>query len=115
MNIILIKFFKLLIGHAFADFVFQTEYIARNKNRHAMPLGYEPKLHGPKQTIWPYVLTSHALVHGGIVWLITGSIWFGLAETILHWAIDFGKCEKWYGIHQDQAAHLTCKLIYCFL
>ena len=112
---VLIKFFALLIGHAFADFVFQTEFIANNKNRHSVPKGYDPKLHGKIQTIWPYVLTSHALVHGGIVWAITGNVWLGLAETICHWLIDFGKCEKWYGIHQDQFAHIVCKVIWSVL
>ena len=107
--------FALFIGHAFADFVFQTEWIAKNKNRHAgPPAGYDPKLHGPVQTVWPYVLTAHALVHGGIVWIITGNVWLGLAETICHWMIDFWKCEKWYGIHEDQFAHAICKVVWSF-
>lgn len=107
------QFFLLLIGHAFADFAFQSDWIAMNKNRHnPSPVGYSPKLHGPKMTIWPYVLGSHALIHAGMVYVITGNIYFTVAEAMLHFMIDFGKCEKWYGIHVDQALHIWCKFLY---
>lgn len=108
----MILFFKLLIGHAFADFVFQSDTMAQRKNRNrpidpkSIPPGAKP------QAIWFYFLTSHALVHGGVVWLLTGSPWYGLMETFLHWLIDFGKCENKYGIHVDQALHIFCKIAY---
>ena len=102
-------FLKLLIGHAFADFVFQTEWIAKYKNRHRQ----SPPPPGQKQqTVWPYILTAHALVHGSFVWAITGNVWLGLAETFCHWIIDFGKCENWYGVHFDQSAHIFCKILW---
>jgi len=97
--------FKLLVGHAFADFVFQTDFMAINKNRHAAVLA----------GFWPYVLSAHALVHGGFVFLATGSVWLGVAETVVHWAIDFGKCEKWYGIHSDQGLHIVFKFIWLWI
>lgn len=105
-------FFKLLCGHALADFALQSEFIANNKNRHSVPKGYDPKLHGERQTIWPYVLTSHALIHGLMVYIATGNSIWGVLETISHWLIDFGKCEKCYGIHTDQALHLLCKVLW---
>jgi hypothetical protein len=104
--------FKLLAGHALADFALQSDFIANNKNRHSIPKGYNPDLHGPMQTIWPYVLTSHALIHGLMVFLATGSTTLGLIETGAHWVIDFGKCEKWYGIHTDQWLHIGFKVAY---
>lgn len=107
--------FKLLCGHALADFALQSDFIATNKNRHAIPKGYNPQLHGPMQTIWPYVLTSHALIHGLMVMLATGSVLFGILETLAHWAIDFGKCEKWYGIHTDQWLHVGFKLLWAWM
>lgn len=107
--------FKLLCGHAIADFALQTDWIAKNKNRHMIPAGYDPKLHGPIQIIWPYVLTSHALIHGLMVYVATGSPILGVGETIAHWIIDFGKCEKWYGIHTDQGLHLVCKALWLIL
>ena len=108
-------FLLLLMGHAVADFALQTEWIANNKSRHAIPKGYDPEKHGPMQTIWPYVLTSHALIHGLMVYLVTQNILLGFFETISHWAIDFGKCEKWYGIHTDQWLHIGCKLLWIVL
>ncbi len=107
--------FLLLCGHAGADFMLQTPWVAQNKNRHSTPAGYDPKLHGPKQTIWPYVLTAHALTHGAFVYLATGSVLLGALETAAHWAIDFGKCERWYGIHADQWMHIGLKLAWAGL
>jgi hypothetical protein len=108
-------FFKLLCGHAIADYALQNDFVGRNKNRNAKPIGYDPVLHGPMQIVWPYVLTSHALIHGSMVFIATGSWKLGVAETVSHWLIDFGKCEKWYGIHTDQWLHIGCKIIWCLL
>jgi hypothetical protein len=107
--------FKLLCGHALADFALQSEWMAKAKNRHAVSPGYDEKLHGPKQAVWPYVLSAHALLHGLAVFWATGSVVLGIAETAAHWLIDFGKCERWYGIHADQAAHLACKGLWALL
>jgi hypothetical protein len=111
----LIQLFQLLCGHAIADFALQTDWIAKNKNRHMIPAGYDPKLHGPMQSIWPYVLSAHALIHGSAVMLITGNPMLGMAEAVSHWAIDFGKCEKWYDIHTDQWLHIGCKVLWVWL
>jgi hypothetical protein len=106
-------FFKLVIGHAIADFWAQSDALAQMKNRNRpntrVPPGQKP------QTMWPYAMTAHALMHGAAVWAITGNAWLGAAETVAHWAIDFGKCENWYGIHEDQAAHLGCKVLWTVL
>ena len=59
--------------------------------------------------------TPAALVHGGAVYLLTGSALLGLAEVVLHSAIDCAKCERLIGFHQDQALHVACKVVYCFL
>lgn len=104
--------FKLLCGHALADFALQSEFIATNKNRNAVPKGYDPKVHGPTQTIWPHVLAAHALIHGFMVYAATGSLTLGVLETGAHGLVDFGKCEKWYGVHSDQFLHLCCKLLW---
>lgn len=105
-------FFAMLCAHALVDFSLQTEWIAKNKNRNAVPVGYVAALHGPMQLVWPHVLTAHALMHGGAVWLATGSTLMGVCETVAHWLIDFCKCEKLYGIHMDQALHVGCKLLW---
>jgi hypothetical protein len=62
--------------------------------------------------IWVYCLSAHSLVHAGAVWIITGSALFGFIEFVLHWVIDFAKCEKWTNFHVDQGLHLASKLGY---
>jgi len=106
--------FLLLIGHAVADFALQTEWIAHNKNRWNVPKGYDPKLHGAQQVIWPYVLSAHALIHAGAVYAVTQRADLAFIELVSHWIIDFLKCEKAYGIHADQALHVLFKVFYLF-
>lgn len=105
----------LIFGHVVGDFVFQSDAMAKGKNRHRqIDMGSIPPGQAP-QTVWPYFLTAHAIVHGGIVTIVTGNILLGLAETVAHWIIDFGKCESWYGIHIDQLLHFVCKLLWVAL
>ena len=103
-------FFKLCIGHALADFALQRDFIARGKNRHAplvnVPVGQTP------QAVWPHILTAHALIHAGAVFVITGRADLAVAELVIHWLIDFAKCENWTGIHTDQALHYACKALW---
>ena len=106
-------FFALAIGHAIADFPLQGPFLSEAKNRHqgfsqdsdkAAPYG-----------IWIQALNAHSLIHGGAVWLITGSPVLGLIEVILHWIIDFAKCEGWLGFNTDQILHYLCKGAYVVL
>ena len=106
-----VRLFLLLVGHALADFSLQSDIMAKLKNRHNKPT-WIPE--GQKYTpTWFYWLTSHSLIHGGIVFLITGNIWLGLIETVTHWIVDFSKCENMINPHVDQFLHFTMKLIYC--
>ena len=98
-------FFALLIGHAIADFPLQAGPMATEKCRRSTS-GLQ------KAVPWYYWLTAHALIHGGFVYWITGSLFLGLMETVVHWFIDFGKCEGWFGIHVDQALHVACKALW---
>jgi hypothetical protein len=103
----------LLVGHVVMDFWAQSDALAQMKNRNRpntrVPPGQKP------QTMWPYALTAHALMHGAAVAYILASVPLGIAEAVAHWLIDFGKCENWYGIHADQAMHVVCKLIWLWL
>ena len=103
--------FMLIFGHALADFVLQPEAMGYGKNRN-------DKIHSKERSlfpVWYYWLTAHALAHGGIVNMITGNIWLGLLETVVHWITDFAKNEGWIGMHQDQGIHISCKIGYTFL
>jgi hypothetical protein len=106
-------FIKLLMGHALADFALQTDIMAKLKNRHKKP-DFIPE--GQKYIpCWPYWLSAHGLIHGGAVCLITGNVYLGITETILHCWIDFMKCENWTNPNQDQTLHVLCKIGYLFV
>ena len=103
--------FFLLAGHALADYSLQTEPMAVCKCRRAV--------HPLQASVpWFYWLTAHAGIHGAVVgglvrwfgysWDI--AIGLGMAETFVHWMIDFAKCGRLFGIHVDQALHAFCKL-----
>lgn len=98
-------FFALAVGHAIADFPLQSEYLAKQKNRHLADSKEE----------WVVALTAHALIHAGAVWLITGSMLCGVVELVLHALIDLGKSERKFGLLADQMLHLVCKLGYVLL
>lgn len=93
----------LVVGHAVADFVVQSDTIALSKNRNL-----------PNKTgvPWQFWLSAHALVHGGAVTLILVSPILGACEAVAHWAIDFGKCENWYDMATDQLFHLARKILW---
>jgi hypothetical protein len=103
-------FFYLIVGHAAIDFGLQTDTIAINKNPNA-------KTELQKQVPWYYWMVAHALMHGGAVLYITTSVWFGLAETVCHFIIDWFKCNhgKYMSIHQDQLLHVLCKVMWALL
>ena len=103
--------FFLLAGHALMDYSLQTDPMAVCKCRRANnPL--------QQNVPWYYWLTAHALLHGAVVGVIVMwgyndwelAIGFAVAETVAHWLIDFGKCEKLYNIHIDQLLHVLCKV-----
>lgn len=104
-------FFQFLVGHALGDYVFQRDIMATSKSRHAAIYQTASK----RFPGWYYWLVAHALVHGGLVFLISGSALLGIIETVLHTIIDYTKCEHWINLHVDQALHILCKVAYIYL
>lgn len=108
-----IVFFALAIGHAFADFAWQSQFMATNKNRHLVPKDTDT---GKASSMWIHVLSGHCLVHAGVVWIVLGSlklVWLvALIEFIAHWIIDFVKCDGKTSFNQDQGLHYFCKAAY---
>ncbi len=101
--------FWLLVGHAVGDFALQTEWMVRSKN----PSRRGPRSAGEhREWVWVHVLSAHALIHGGAVAAATGMVGLGIAETVAHWLIDYGKSRRLYGFHVDQGLHLLCKLVW---
>ena len=108
---LLILFFQLLVGHAAGDFVLQPGPMSAGKNRH----NHLQRQYGEEFPPWYYWLSAHALVHAGIVFLLTGSFLCALLEALCHWLIDYGKCEKAFNLHVDQLLHVACKGVYCMV
>lgn len=94
--------FALIVGHAIADYPLQGDFLAKAKNR-SLPIPGVP---------FYQALGAHALMHGGMVAAITGSLWLGLAETAAHALIDDAKCTGKIGFNTDQALHIVCKLLW---
>jgi len=97
--------FYLIAGHFIADYPLQSDTIGINKHRLA-------KTELQKYVPWYYWLTGHAFTHGAMVGLATGIYWLGCLETIAHFLIDLGKCEKKYGLVVDHILHFICKIIW---
>ena len=94
--------FALVIIHAVADYPLQGAYMAQQKTRHQADSSSE----------WFVALSAHCLIHAGGVWLITGNIYMGLIELVLHSLIDTGKSQNRYGLLVDQCLHVLCKVGY---
>lgn len=114
MNDIATLFFLMIAGHAVCDFGLQGEWMATNKNRHTRRNFPAEKL-ASMEIIWPHLLFAHAITHGLSVYLVSHSLKLGIFETLSHMAIDFGKCERWYGFHVDQFLHIGTKVLWVFL
>jgi hypothetical protein len=101
--------FAMLILHAIADFPLQGAFLAQGKNRHLANSEFQ----GDEPAgLWFYCLTAHSLIQAGGVWLVTGSTALCLFEFVIHWLLDYGKCEGWTNFHFDQLAHVLCKVGY---
>ena len=110
----LVLFFALVIGHAFADFPLQGDFLSHGKNRNIKP----PKLADGKKSpryLWIYLMTAHCLIHAGFVWVITGCAALALAELVLHWVIDAAKCEGKTSFATDQWLHVATKAVFVLI
>lgn len=95
----------LIILHAVCDFPLQGDFLAKGKN-HRAPLAGVP---------WWVCLWAHAVIHGGAVALATGSVVLGVAEVVVHAAVDWAKCDGLYGFTADQAFHIAWKAVWVLL
>lgn len=90
----------LVFAHFLADYPLQGDFLAQAKNRNT-DLG---------KMFWPHALTAHSVIHGGFVMLITGSVWLGLAEAVVHGVTDAAKCDNRITLNTDQFIHIACKV-----
>ena len=101
--------FLLFAGHALMDYPLQGEFLSSCKNRHLLYKLQDPSR--PRE-IWPICMTAHCLIQAATVWVITGCFILGCIEFVLHWIIDYAKCENWTSLNQDQLLHCACKVAY---
>lgn len=94
--------FALMIGHAIADYAYQSQFMADGKNKWKPIPGHD----------WWIVLMNHSLIHAGAVWAITGMVWLAVAEFVLHFLIDTIKCAGWLDFREDQFLHFLCKALF---
>lgn len=104
--------YAYVICHALADYPLQGDFLARHKCRNYKPAAGEA--HIPRG-MWVHCLVGHSLIHSGFVWIVSGSVFFALAELVLHTVIDFLKGEGKTNFHTDQFLHLLCKIAYVLL
>lgn len=90
----------LFAGHALCDFPLQGQFLSDAKN-HRRPNAGEH---------WARALFAHAMIHCGMVYWVTGSAWFALAELAIHGLTDYAKCDGQITSTQDQAIHYACKV-----
>lgn len=107
--------FLLIASHCLADTALQTEFMAKGKNRNTpIDLSRVPPGQKPIKLWWMW-LTHHAMIHGGLICLLTDSLLFGIIETLSHWIIDFFKCENKYNPFVDQILHVAIKIMFIVL
>lgn len=92
--------FILVGAHWICDYPLQGQFLA------------EAKINGPLRL---YHLIAHSGIHGVAVFLITGNIWFGLAEWVAHTIIDGCKCRGATSFAVDQFLHILCKVMIALL
>ena len=94
----------LIFAHFLADYPLQGDFLARGKNR-TTPIAGVP---------WYHPMAAHSVIHGGFVGVITGSVWLGVAETVIHALTDDAKCRGHISYTADQAIHIGCKIVWAF-
>jgi hypothetical protein len=98
-------FAAFVVMHALADYPLQGDFLANQKAREQ----------AQNRQVWIVALTAHSVIHAGGVWLVSGSLAYGMAELVLHALIDLGKGERKFGLVADQLLHIACKAVYAAL
>lgn len=95
--------FLLVAFHFVCDYSLQNDFMAVGKN---------PANKETNGVPWYWIMASHSFVHGAAVAILTQSVLLGLAETVIHFIIDVGKCKKLINADQDQCLHVACKILW---
>lgn len=101
---LLTTFFLLLGAHFLADFVLQTDFIAREKNPKTAKMG--------KST---YILFMHCYLHASLTMLITRSWLCAFVMLASHYVIDEAKNNEAIDFVTDQVLHVTIIVFLTFI
>lgn len=101
MSEIPLLFAALLAGHAIADTLLQPPALSAGKR----------STRGSER--WRS-LGAHGAAHGFFVALLLSPL-LGLAEAVIHPAIDRAKGRGWIGMEADQLLHVACKILWLAL
>lgn len=101
----MVTLYWLIVGHFVGDYPLQGDFLARAKN-HKAPLPGAP---------WYQCLAAHAIIQGGVVAFVTGSVTLGICETVIHTGIDYAKSDGEIGFNVDQALHILCKVLWALM
>ena len=100
-------FIKLMLAMAVTDLAIQTEVMAFAKGDTKPTVVQDPP--------WYYFMGAHSMVNGCGVWLVTGNVYFGVAESVLHFVIDHLKCSHIISSRVDLTLHIGCRVIYAVI
>jgi len=109
----------LLVTHAFADGIFQPDWMAKMK--HPKKLVHRDEFDVEEDNpLWFPVLSCHSIANGGAITITIGLItgnWYmgmilGMLEAWCHFWIDFSSTRKLISFTMDQALHLACKVVW---
>ncbi len=109
INILIKTLWWLLCAHVLTDYILQPEWMMHHKD--PTTLEYHDELdskYGP----WWWSMLAHSVLNGAAVAGITGNLWLGMAEIILHFITDTMKCLGIINAWQDQNIHISSKLIW---
>ena len=101
---LLTTFFLLLGAHFLADFVMQTDFIAREKNPKTAKVG-KPG----------FILFMHCYLHASLTMLITRSWLCTFVMLASHYVIDEAKNNEVIDFTTDQALHVTIITLLTFV
>lgn len=101
---LLTTFCLLLAAHFLADFVLQTDFIAREKNPKTAKMGKSS-----------YVLFMHCYLHASLTLLITRSWLCAFVMLASHYVIDEAKNNEAIDFTTDQALHVTIIALLTFV
>lgn len=104
MNVVDI-FFLLVVGHVLADYPLQGDFLAKGKNRNSPFVGVP----------WYQAMFAHVMIHGGMVFMVTGSLFLSIMEILIHAIVDDAKCRGKIGYNTDQGIHIGCKVLWAIL